>query len=65
MMFRDPAVTARVVEWLELLRILGAGKVFLYYYALPRKLKQALDMYQEDGLVELTKWALVGKLPSR
>ena len=57
MMFTDPSVTPRVVEWIELLSLLGAGRVFLYYYDLPRELAAALEIYREEGKVDLTRRA--------
>ncbi len=65
MMFRDPSITYRIVEWLELLSILGADKVFMYLYGLPREIMRTLKYYENRGLVTLTKWSMSGHAPSR
>ncbi len=43
----------RLVEWLEMLRLLGVGKVVFYNSSLQRAESKVLEHYQSDGLVEL------------
>ncbi len=61
MMFRraGPMVT-RVIEWIELLRILGVEKIFLYYYDVEEYLMKALRHYEARGMVDLTQISLSG-----
>ncbi|XP_037931752.1 uncharacterized protein LOC119666542 [Teleopsis dalmanni] len=46
--------SARVVEWLELLRLLGVTKVYMYDLYSHPNLTKVLNYYEEDGFVEVT-----------
>ncbi len=65
MMFKDPSMVYRIVEWIELLSILGADKIFMYLYGLPKEILRALKYYESRGIVDLTKWSMSGHTPSR
>lgn len=57
-------LSIRLIEWLELLRLLGASKVFLYDLEVHPNISKVLDFYQKEGLVEMTKITLPGNLPN-
>ncbi len=60
MIFTDPAVIPRLVEWLELQRLLGVGKVRFFYYHLAEEIFQVLDYYRRQGLVDFQEASLPG-----
>ena len=52
--------SAKLVEWIELLSILGARKIFLYDLDLDSDIKKLLDYYVKKGIVDLSKTSLPG-----
>ena len=57
-------MSVRLVEWLELLRILGASKVFLYDLEVHPNISKVINYYSDQGLVEVTKISLPGNQPN-
>lgn len=57
-------LSVRLVEWLELLRLLGASKVFLYDLEVHPNITKVLNYYKNDGLVEVTPITLPGDQPN-
>ena len=57
-------MSVRLVEWLELLKILGASKVFLYDLEVHPNISKVIDHYSQEGLVEVTKISLPGNQPN-
>lgn len=62
--FLHEDLSVRMVEWIELLRLLGASKIFLYELEIHPNITKVLDHYQKDGIVELTKITLPGNQPN-
>lgn len=62
--FLHEDLSVRMVEWLELLRILGAKKVFLYDLETHPNISKVLNYYQEQGLVDKTTITLPGNQPN-
>lgn len=62
--FLHEDLSVRLVEWIELLRLLGASKIFLYELEIHPNITKVLNHYQEDGIVELTKITLPGSQPN-
>lgn len=62
--FATQDLSVRLVEWLELLKILGANKVFLYELEIHPNISKVLDHYVESGLVKLTPITLPGDQPN-
>lgn len=62
--FLHEDLSVRLVEWLELLRLLGASKVFLYNLETHPNITKVLEHYQRDGLVDLTHITLAGNQPN-
>ncbi|XP_064084261.1 uncharacterized protein LOC135199996 [Macrobrachium nipponense] len=56
--------SVRLVEWLELLFILGADKVFFYDYDMHPNISKVLSYYEEQGRVEVIKLPLSGRRPN-
>ncbi|XP_069172171.1 uncharacterized protein [Procambarus clarkii] len=56
--------TVRIVEWLELLFLLGADKVFLYNMGLQPSINKVLKYYERLGLVDVKKLSLPGEQPN-
>lgn len=48
--------SVRLVEWLELLRALGFGRVFLYVTDVHPNITKVLHHYVQDGFVEVTDY---------
>ena len=58
-------VTARLVEWIDLLSHLGADKVFLYQLDVQQNVSKVLDYYYvKKGIVDLTPISLAGHQPN-
>lgn len=56
--------SVRLVEWLELLFLLGADKVFLYDLGVHPNVSKVMNYYQELGRVQVTKLTLPGDQPN-
>lgn len=62
--FPHEDVSVRLVEWIELLNLLGAGKIFLYELDVHENISKVLDYYQKRGMVELSPLTLPGDQPN-
>lgn len=62
--FLHEDLSVRLVEWLELLSVLGANKVFLYDLEVHPNISKVLDYYSSKGLVEMTRITLAGNQPN-
>lgn len=62
--FLHEDLSVRLVEWLEMLQIVGAKKVFLYDLEVHPNITKVLDYYQQQNFVELTKITLPGNQPN-
>ena len=63
--FLHQDLSVRLVEWIELLRLLGAQKVFLYQLETHPNISKILNYYaEEDGFIQLTKLTLPGEQPN-
>ena len=54
--FRYPVIpdfNIRLIEWLELLRILGVSKVYLYAYEDYNNLNRVIDYYQKTVIITI------------
>ncbi|XP_065340278.1 uncharacterized protein LOC135939697 [Cloeon dipterum] len=60
----QPLVSIRLVEWIEMHKILGADKIFIYELQVHPNTTRVLDYYKAQGLVEVTKLALPGSAPN-
>ncbi|XP_065350510.1 uncharacterized protein LOC135946283 [Cloeon dipterum] len=60
----NPGVAVRMVEWLELLKILGAEKVVFHALQLNPRLEQVLNYYKRTWNVEVIPTSLPGTLPN-
>ncbi|XP_066959546.1 uncharacterized protein [Macrobrachium rosenbergii] len=56
--------SVRLVEWLELLFILGASKVMLYDHDMHPNVSKVLSYYEKQGRVEVIKLPLAGRQPN-
>jgi hypothetical protein len=64
MYFPHEDLSARMIEWVELLTILGAEKIFLYEFHVHPNVTKVLQYYVEEGKVDLTPLTLPSRLPS-
>ncbi|XP_053202605.1 uncharacterized protein LOC128387433 [Panonychus citri] len=62
--FLHEDLSVRLIEWIELLKILGTKKIFLYEMEIHPNISKVLNYYQEKGLVELTPITLPGDQPN-
>ena len=62
--FLHEDLSFRLVEWIELLKILGANKVFFYQFDLHPRLQQVLQHYQDENFVDVQPLSLPGTLPN-
>ncbi|XP_063592847.1 uncharacterized protein LOC134769964 [Penaeus indicus] len=56
--------TVRLIEWLEMLSLLGANKVFIYTFDVHINISKVLTYYQKRGFLDLTKLTLPGDQPN-
>lgn len=61
-MYED--LSLRLVEWIELLSLLGADKIFFYELQVHPNIRKVLDHYQQQGRVEVQKTKLPGGGPN-
>ncbi|XP_063587802.1 uncharacterized protein LOC134765072 [Penaeus indicus] len=57
-------ISHRLIEWLELLFILGAEKVFFYKYSVHPNIDKVLDYYTKQGKVVVLSLTLPGDQPN-
>lgn len=62
--FPHDDVSVRLVEWIEMLNLLGASKIFLYELDVHENISKVLHYYQQRGLVELSPLTLPGDQPN-
>ena len=62
--FPTDDLSTRLVEWIELLSLLGADKVFLYQLEIHPNVSKVLDYYVKKGKVDLTPISLPGHQPN-
>ncbi|XP_061386005.1 uncharacterized protein LOC133320911 [Musca vetustissima] len=53
-------LSSRLAEWLEMQRLLGAAKVFMYEIDVHPNVKTLLNYYEKEGFVEVRPITLVG-----
>ncbi len=58
LLFKNSAYAPRFVEWIEMLRMLGADKFVMYVYELARDVEDILKYYEEQGTVEAVPWSM-------
>ncbi len=63
LLFTESSYTVRLIEWIELLGILGVDKIYLYYYDLAEEVLQTLEYYNRKGVVELIPWSMSAHHP--
>ncbi|XP_065349856.1 uncharacterized protein LOC135945862 [Cloeon dipterum] len=59
-----PDIAVRLVEWIELLKILGANKIVFYSLQVNSDISKVLRHYQETWNVEVVQTSLPGTLPN-
>ena len=64
-MLKDTSMIYKIMEWIELLHILGADNIFMYLYGVPKEVMRILSYYKAKGKVDLTKWSMSGYTPAR
>jgi len=57
-------LSVRLVEWIELVRILGANKIFFYEFYVHPNISKVLRYYEELGMVSVTPLTLPGGQPN-
>ncbi|CAF1141265.1 unnamed protein product [Adineta ricciae] len=62
--FMHTDISVRLVEWIELLYILGVKKIFFYQFDVHPNISKVLNYYQSRQLVQVTKISLPGTLPN-
>ncbi|XP_063547611.1 uncharacterized protein LOC134755065 [Cydia strobilella] len=62
--FLHEDLSVRLVEWIELLRLLGADKVFFYEFQVHPNISKVLAYYRARGIVESSPITLPGGRPN-
>lgn len=62
--FLHEDLSVRLVEWIELVRLLGAEKVYFYELQVHPNITKVLDYYTERGIVSVTPITLPGGQPN-
>ena len=61
----ETALSYKLIEWLEVLRLLGAHHVYMYELQVNSRLKELLNYYQnEEKFVTVSSLTLPGGLPN-
>jgi len=62
--FPTDDLSVRLIEWIELLHVLGADKIFLYNLEIHPNVTKVLNYYVDKGYVDLTPISLPGYQPN-
>ena len=62
--FLHQDLSVRLVEWIELLGLLGAEKIFFYELEVHPNISKVLRYYADRGRIQLTKISLPGEQPN-
>ncbi|KAK4878373.1 hypothetical protein RN001_010879 [Aquatica leii] len=62
--FYHDDLSARIVEWIELLNLLGADKIFFYKLQIHPNISKVLKYYEEKNQIEVTPISLPGGQPN-
>lgn len=62
--FPTEDLSVRLIEWFELLHLLGANKIFLYNLEVHPNVTKVLNYYEEKGYVDVTPISLPGYQPN-
>merc|ERR1712241_89105 len=62
--FPTDDLSVRLIEWIELLHVLGADKIFLYNLEIHPNVTKVLNYYEDKGYVDLTPISLPGYQPN-
>lgn len=62
--FPTDDLSVRLIEWIELLHLLGADKIFLYNLEVHPNVTKVLNYYEKKGYVDLTPISLPGYQPN-
>ncbi len=50
--FSDPKMAVRIVEWIELLFLLGADRIIFHYYNIAEEIREVLNYYHGKDMLE-------------
>ncbi|EDW07228.2 uncharacterized protein LOC6584255 [Drosophila mojavensis] len=56
-------LSARLIEWFELQRLLGASRIYAYIYDVHPAVQRVLDYYQRIGFLELRPLTMANGMP--
>ncbi|KAM8721453.1 hypothetical protein ACLKA7_007345 [Drosophila subpalustris] len=56
-------LSARLIEWFELQRLLGASRIYAYMYDVHPAVQRVLDYYQRTGYLELRPLTMANGMP--
>lgn len=62
--FLHEDMSTRLIEWIELVKILGSNHVFLYELEIHPNMRTVVNHYVKNGFVTLTKLSLPGDQPN-
>jgi hypothetical protein len=62
--FPSTDLSVRLVEWIELLNILGVEKIFFYEFDIDQNTSKVLKYYHDQQLIHLKKISLPGSQPN-
>jgi len=63
-LLKEGQSVSRLIEWIELIIILGARKIFFYEFLVHENIKRVLDYYEAKGIVQVTPTSLPGDFPN-
>ena len=59
--FPNDDLSVRLIEWIELLQILGADKIFFYNLEVHPNVTKVLNYYEDKNYIDLTPISLPGR----
>lgn len=63
--FYDHDVSLRIIEWIEMIKILGGGHVFMSQLHVHKNISKVLDHYFSTGFITVTNFTLPGNQPNK
>lgn len=62
--FLHEDVSIRLIEWIELIHLLGADKIYFYQFQVHPNVSRMLQYYEQQGKVEVVQLSLPGTVPN-
>lgn len=62
--FPDQDLSLRLIEWIELLKLVGVTRIHMYNYAVHPNIQKVLDFYYKEGVINVGMLTLPNSFPN-